>query len=546
MSAIARRWIRSKIARSTPLVVREDLRAYEAQRRLLACVRPENPMTFREFVAVVRPTYQWYRHCEVLGDVLERVASGEIKRLMIFMPPRHGKSEETSRLFSAYFLYRFPDFWVAITSYAADLAYTLSGAAKDHYVNAGGTLKKGAKAVKHWETGKGGGFWAAGVGGPATGKGWHLGIIDDPVKNSQEASSVTIRERNKEWFNSVFYTREEPWSATDANGALIVIQTRWHEDDLAGWLLAEEEATAAELAKERADGVPEDEIEDNAERWHIVCLPAIAEKLPKFPDTCTVEPDWRKEGEALCPERRPLRKLQRILHKIKEYFFGALFQQRPRPKDGDAFRAAWFDENLVDASAVPADAEYVRFWDKAGSGKKTACYTAGVLIARCRRTNRFFVVDVVRGRWDSGDREDKMLATAVSDQLRYGIGVRIWMEQEPGSGGLDSARASVQNLVGFNAQFETATGEKPIRFEPFAAQAKIGNVKFVRSAGTDNHWNPAYRDELIALWNGHYCDQADATAGAFNKLAIPDPDEPAGFSINRAVASIRRASRPSR
>ncbi len=94
--------------------------------------------TFREFVCKVRPSYRWYKHCEILCDVLQRAADGKIKRLMVFMPPRHGKSELCSRLFSAYFLYRYPQRWVAVTSYAADLAYTLSRAAQENYREAGG------------------------------------------------------------------------------------------------------------------------------------------------------------------------------------------------------------------------------------------------------------------------------------------------------------------------------------------------------------------------------------------------------------------------
>lgn len=191
-------------------------------------------LTFAEYIRRVNPKFQFYGHIDKLIAVLQRVADGEISRLMVFMPPRHGKSETVSRLFSAYYLHRHPERWVAITSYAAELAFTLSRAARDNYLGAGGSLKDDAGAVKHWETGKGGGLWATGVGGPATGKGFHLGIIDDPLKNAEEAASETIREKQKDWYRSTFSTREEP------NGAIVVIMTRWHEDDLAGWLLAHE------------------------------------------------------------------------------------------------------------------------------------------------------------------------------------------------------------------------------------------------------------------------------------------------------------------
>src|SRR5262245_27046644 len=157
-----------------------------------------SPISFREFVGKVNPRYRWYRHCEALAGVLQRVADGEIKRLMVFMPPRHSKSESVSRLFAAYFLYRYPQKWVGITSYSAELAYTLSRNARENYRKIGGRINEEAQAVKHWETGRGGGLWAAGVGGAMTGKGWGLGLIDDPIKNAEDAASDVIREKQKD------------------------------------------------------------------------------------------------------------------------------------------------------------------------------------------------------------------------------------------------------------------------------------------------------------------------------------------------------------
>jgi hypothetical protein len=211
----------------------------------------ESPPSFREFVSRVNPRYRWYRHCEVLAGVLQRVADGEIDRLLIFMPPRHGKSECVSRLFSAYYLSRFPDRWVGVNSYGADLAYTLSRSARENYARFGGTISGDSSAVKHWETGRGGGLWAAGVGGPITGKGWSLGIIDDPLKNAEEANSPLIRAKHKEWYGSTFYTREEP------GGAIIGVMTRWHEDDLFGWLL--EESTRG------------------GDEWFVISMPAVGD-----------------------------------------------------------------------------------------------------------------------------------------------------------------------------------------------------------------------------------------------------------------------------
>lgn len=243
---------------------------------------------------------------------------------MVFMPPRHFKSEIVSRLFSAYFLYRHADRWIGLCSYAAGLSYTLSRNARDNYLKAGGTLKDDAGAVSHWETGKDGGLWAAGVGGAATGKGFHLGIIDDPIKNSEEAQSLVIQERNKDWYDSTFSTRQEP------DAAIVIIQTRWSLHDTAGYLLEKEK--------------------EEPENWHILHFEAIkSETQPIYPVTCQLEPDRRESGEALNSERYPIDKLYKIRGRIGNYFFNALYQQSPTLRTGRVYYA-FTDANIGPAS----------------------------------------------------------------------------------------------------------------------------------------------------------------------------------------------------
>lgn len=274
-------------------------------------------LSFAEFIGLVNPKYKWSIMSERLVALLQRVADGELKRLMVFIPPRHGKSELISRLFSAYYLYRHPDKWVGINSYAADLAYTLSRAARSNFRDAGGQISEESSAVKHWETTQKGGCWAAGVGGPITGKGFSLGIIDDPLKNFEEAASEAIRSKQKDWYDSTFYTRAEE------DAAIVVLQTRWHEDDLSGWLLSKEK-------------------EDEPERWHIVSMEAIKqEQPPDFPPSCTLEQDWRQAGEPLNPSRFSLNRLLKISKRIGGYFWGALYQQRPVPLEGGMIKAQW-------------------------------------------------------------------------------------------------------------------------------------------------------------------------------------------------------------
>jgi len=233
------------------------------------------PGSFMQFVQSVAPAYHFYTYARVLMRALERVESGDLQRLMVFMPPRHGKSELVSRLFPAWYLHRNPHDWVGLNSYGQKLANKFSRRARDYYRDAGGDLNDERSSVKEWETQQTGGLWAAGIGGPITGSGFDVGIIDDPIKNAEEAASPTIRERHKDWYDSTFYTREE------SGGAMIVVQTRWHQDDLSGWLLEKEKTS------------------EEPENWHVISLEAIAGNKPERPPTCTMETDWRKPGDPL-------------------------------------------------------------------------------------------------------------------------------------------------------------------------------------------------------------------------------------------------------
>jgi phage terminase large subunit-like protein len=177
-------------------------------------------------------------------------------------------------------------------------------------------IREDVSAARDWLTMMGGGMWSAGVGGSITGRGGNILIIDDPLANAEEAFSQTIRTKTIQWWESTFYTRLEP------NGAIIIVMTRWHMSDLVGYLLEKE-------AKQ-------------PEHWHIVNFPAIKEDTGlKFPDTCTVSPDWRKTGEALCPERYD----EDALAKIKgqsTMFWISLYQQRPSLEEGNIWKRGWF------------------------------------------------------------------------------------------------------------------------------------------------------------------------------------------------------------
>lgn len=412
-----------------------------------------------------------------------RVALGELNRVMIFAPPRHGKSELLSRLFSAYYLSLFPDRWVGINSYAADLAYTLSRSARENFLANGNAVKDDAAAVKHWETEEGGGLWAAGVGGPITGKGFHLGVIDDPIKNAEEAASETVNQNHQAWYSSTFYTREEP------DAAIVIMMTRWNERDLCGWLL-------------------EQENEEEPEHWHIVCFDAIKEEEPlKIPDSCTLEPDDREVGEPLCPERYSLAKLKKIAKRIGDYFWNALYRQRPAPKEGGMFKLSCLP---VLPLAPAIGAKRVRYWDLGGSDSTKADYTVGVLIAETPE-GYFDIEDVKRGQWSPKERNEQIKATAQADTEAY-PNVVTWIEKVPGLA-VEAVNNLVRFLAGYPVRTEMAKNDKTTRADPLSSQCEAGNVRL-----HEGKWNAAFRNELTAFPHGANDDQVDAASGAFSKL----------------------------
>ena len=287
--------------------------------------------TFRDFIATAYPDYAFHTWANKLIALCEQIADGTLNRLIVTIPPRTGKSLLVSKLFPAYWISRYPFRFCAIASYSAELAYAHSREARHYYVTANHQLSKDSTAVGNWLTPDRGGCIAAGVRGPFTGKGYALGIIDDPYKGPEDAGSAAQRKKLIEWFQSVWLTRAEPGATPGAtpgvtrggtSAAQVVVLTRWHQDDLIGWLLEQENG-------------------DAPQHWHVLNLPAICEAQPVFPPTVTVIPDWRRIGEALCPERFPLAELNQIRIRAGLYWWNALYQQRPSPADGLLFQRQW-------------------------------------------------------------------------------------------------------------------------------------------------------------------------------------------------------------
>ena len=242
-----------------------------------------------------------------------------------------------------------------------------------------------------WLTPDRGGCIAAGVRGPFTGKGYALGIIDDPYKGPEDAGSAAQRKKLIEWFQSVWLTRAEPGitpgvspkgaapgltSPSGASAAQVVVLTRWHQDDLIGWLLEQENG-------------------DAPQHWHVLNLPAICEAQPVFPATVTVIPDWRKIGEALCPERFPLTELNQIRIRAGLYWWNALYQQRPSPADGLLFQRQW----ITYTGPRPTGSKYaplVLSCDLSFKGAETNDYCAFVLLGLIPETKPIHPAQLAR------------------------------------------------------------------------------------------------------------------------------------------------------
>jgi predicted phage terminase large subunit-like protein len=394
---------------------------------------------------------------------------GGCRRLVVTMPPRHGKSELCSKYLPAWYLGAFPDHRVILSSYEAAFAAEWGRKARNVLEEHGESIfgiqvAKSPASANSWNVHRhAGGMQTAGVGGPITGKGANLLIVDDPVKNAEEAGSQTMRAKAWDWWQSTAYTRLEP------EGAAVVIQTRWHQDDLAGRLLTDQE--------------------QGGERWRVVNMPAISD-----------------DGKALWPERFPLERLNEIKRTLGSYFWSALYQQRPTPPEGGKFKREWFKV----VPSLPEGARWaVRYWDKAAT-EGAGDYSAGCLIAEL--DGKFYVADMSRGQWSDLHRENMIKSCAERDRRRF-LSVSTWIEQEPGSGGKDSAAATIRRLAGHSIRADRVTGDKETRASPFAAQCEAGNVFLVSGP-----WNAAYLDELCMFPNGTHDDQVDAASGAFNKL----------------------------
>jgi predicted phage terminase large subunit-like protein len=349
------------------------------------------------------------------------------------------------------------------------------------------------RAVEDWETAAGGGMRAVGVGGGITGQGGNLIIIDDPVKSREEAESQAYRERCWDWYKDDLYTRLEP------DGAIVLIQTRWHEADLAGRLL--------------------DEAKQGGEQWEVVNLPALAD-----PD----DPLGREPGAALCPERFDVPALERIRGVLGTYSFEALYQQRPRPAEGALFKRQWFEV----VETAPSGLRWARYWDLAASTREQADFTASAAVAFDREGN-VWIKDMLRGRWEWPDAYDVIVSTMQAERgTLHGV--------EKALHGLAAVQQLLRDkrVAGVPFKAIDVDRDKFSRALAWAGRAEAGKVKLVRG-----EWVNAFLDEVCAFPLGKHDDQVDTISGGVLMIGVstPPPDaqptKPNPFGVSRATGS---------
>jgi predicted phage terminase large subunit-like protein len=385
------------------------------------------------FTSYTEPNYEDARHQAILDAHLEAVERGEIDRLMVFMPPRHGKSEKSSKRFPAWYLGRNPRRQIIAASYNSDLATDFGREVRnimaspeygDVFPNV--RLRQDSRAADRMNTDRGGAYFAVGVGTATTGRGAHLGLIDDPFKDREDADSQLQRDKVWNWYRSTFYTRLMP------GGAIVLVQTRWHEDDLAGRLL-----------------------EQNAAEWTVLDLPAIA-----------------KDGKALWPEWYNLEALERIKATIGPREWSALYQQQPQPDEGTFFQRAWFKE----WETLP-NVRYYGSSDYAvtdGGGDYTVHRIWGI-----GPTGEIYRVDGWKGQASSDvwiERKLDLIAK-YKPLAWFGEGGVIQKAIEP-----MLKRRMMERKTFCRLEWLPSVADKPTRARSFQAMAASGRVQFEKGA----------------------------------------------------------------
>lgn len=412
----------------------------------------------------------WLSYCSAI--VAQAIAKGGA-RIIISAPPRHGKTELISIGTSTWVLENFPRKNVILTCYGADLAEQAGRRVrdilqdhKDELTN--GRLRRDATKINAFLTESDGYMFSVGLGGAITGRGAHLLVVDDYIKEIKEALSPTYRQYVWDWFVTTARTRLEP------GASIIIIATRWHSDDLIGRLLKAQPG-----------------------RWTNIVFPAIAEADDVI---------GRKVGDPLFSERFPIEELIVTREDMGSMFFDAMYQQRPVDESRRLANGEWLKR--VDLMPNIETMKRIRIWDLAAT-QDGGDFTVGTHCCYEKPTDRFFIPSVIRRQISPNQIETLVRQTAISDGFSCAIGI----EQEPGASGIALCEHYERTVLPeFKVVRIPTVKNKIARAQPFLAAAEASKVYLVTGS-----WNNEFVKEVDSF-PGEYDDQVDTASAGYTYL----------------------------
>jgi predicted phage terminase large subunit-like protein len=407
-------------------------------------------------------------HILLICKHLQDVVDGKIKRLAISLPPRSGKSETLCR-FAAYMLEKHSEINLLCAGYSQSISRRFSRKTRTILHERVG-LSINHQSIDEWSIDNGSVYYVGSVNNPRTGVGYQCIICDDLIKNREEANSQTITDKLRDFYREDLYSRLEP------DGTLILVGTRWSENDPIAY--------AVSL--------------DNS--FTVINIPALC-------DDEETDPLNRKLGDSIFPERYTSEDYLKIKEVVGEFGFSALYQGKPVPKDGGLFRP---DRIKID---IPGKIlRKVRAYDLAASSGK-GDFSTGILLGIDEK-DHYWILDVYRGQDGTDKRDAKILQNCELD----GRETRIRIPQDPGSAGKSLSHYFIKLLSGYLLNSPTVSGNKETRAEPFAIQVNAGNVSMIKA-----EWNKDLLKELETFPYGKFDDQVDSLSDAFDELTRNKP-----------------------
>lgn len=488
------------------------------------------------FYSYTNPAYTIAKHHEFIAEKLERVSRGEVRRLIIEAPPRHSKTVLSSIALPSWFLGKHPDREVISVSYNIEYARDVGRLVRNtvtspEYLNIFPQFQiaEDSRSVGRWHTVHGGGYTATGIGGSLTGRGAHLIIIDDPIKNQQDADSKLVREKVFQFYKSVLYTRLAP------GGSIVIVNTRWHSLDLTGQLLDE------------ALNDP------NADQWERVSLPAIAERDDQL---------HRKPGEALWPERFNVETLEQIRIALSAQegprAWLCLYQQKPIEEQGVYFRRDWFKfynyteikDKITQQELSHRASSYFHIYcasDYAVDTASTGDYTVHI-VAGVDPHGDLYILDLWRERADA----DQWVEAAIDLMDRYQP--MCWAEENGqinrSVGPFLQRRMRERNVFCRREQFASTT-DKVARIRSIQARLSSGRVYLPKGSSWANdlvaelcHFPGGGHDDMVDAMSllGRMLDQM--TVGREAKADVTGKMSPTTYGeYTKALRRFRRTGR---